>query len=58
MDYDDKRCCSVCKQVCIFSAVACECSNVKVVCPYHYERLCKCGKDKKFIIGMLVIMLV
>ena len=43
-DYDDQRMCLLCKQVCVFSAVACECSARDVSCIRHYHLLCRCGK--------------
>jgi histone demethylase JARID1 len=44
MDYDDRRVCCVCKCVCIFSAVACECNNSRVACIRHESYMCKCAK--------------
>ena len=43
-DYDDQRMCALCKQVCVFSAIACECSASDVSCIRHYHMLCKCDK--------------
>jgi len=42
IDYDDARCCSVCKQCCIFSCVVCKCSQVKVSCVIDRHLSCKC----------------
>ena len=36
--------CLLCKQVCVFSAIACECSAKDVSCIRHYHMLCRCGK--------------
>ena len=44
-DYDDKRMCALCKQVCVFSAIACECNSSDVACIRHYHMLCKCAKN-------------
>lgn len=44
MDYDDRRVCCVCKCVCVFSAVACECNNSRVACTRHEQYMCKCPK--------------
>ena len=44
MDYDDKRVCHVCKCVCVFSAVVCECSYTRVACIRHESLMCKCSK--------------
>ena len=37
--------CLLCKQVCVFSAIACECSAKDVSCIRHYHLLCRCGKN-------------
>lgn len=50
-DYDDLRTCAVCKHVCIFSAIVCECDKVKVSCIRHYNSMCKCNKDKKYLLN-------
>lgn len=44
MDYDDKRVCHVCKCVCVFSAVVCECSFTRVACIRHESLMCKCAR--------------
>ena len=44
MDYDDRRVCCVCKCICVFSAVACECNNSRVSCLRHEAFMCKCAK--------------
>lgn len=51
VDYDDMRCCNICKNACIFSAVACECDKSKVACSRHFHAMCKCPKEKKFLLG-------
>jgi len=51
--FDDMRICYVCKQICVFSAVACECDNHKVSCMRHSTMMCKCSMTKKFLLGML-----
>jgi hypothetical protein len=48
-DYDDKRSCHLCKHVCFFSAVACECSRTRVSCLRHSNLLCKCPSHKKYL---------
>lgn len=50
MDYDDRRMCCVCKTVCVFSAVACECNNSRVSCLRHEHLMCSCAKPKKFLL--------
>ena len=50
-DYDDMRTCCVCKHICIFTAVACECDKSKVTCIRHYNSMCKCPKNKKFMLS-------
>lgn len=50
-NYDDMRCCCMCKHICIFSAVACECDKTKVSCTRHFNLMCRCPKDKKFLLG-------
>lgn len=62
-DYDDQRMCALCKQVCLFSAVGCNCSCSKVTCARHHEYLCltdkpdtkqdkaKSKKHRKFLIS-------
>lgn len=49
-DYDDRRMCELCKGVGVFSAVACECSNVKVSCLRHYHALCRCPHSRKYML--------
>ena len=46
VDYDDQRMCELCKQVCLFSAIGCECSTHKVACSRHFHMLCNCRKEK------------
>eukprot|EP01038_Epipyxis_sp_PR26KG_P007815 gene7815-10617_t len=50
LDYDDHRCCIACKHVCLFSAVGCECNQSAVACIRHDHLLCKCSKNKKFML--------
>lgn len=50
-DYDDMRCCCVCNQACIFTAVACECDQKNVSCVRHYSLMCRCTKEKRFMLG-------
>lgn len=50
-DYDDMRCCCVCNQACIFTAVACECDQKNVACVRHYSQMCRCTKEKRFMLG-------
>lgn len=50
-NYDDMRACCICKHICIFSAVACECNKTRVSCTRHYTSMCKCPKEKKFLLG-------
>ena len=47
-DYDDMRLCHTCRQVCFFSAVACECSQSRVSCLRHGEHLCRCIPAKRY----------
>ena len=49
-DYDDKRLCYVCKHVCFFSAVACECSQSNVSCLRHSHYMCKCPISRRYLI--------
>lgn len=49
--YDEMRCCCVCNHVCIFSAIACECSKEKIACIRHYHVMCKCSKEKKYLLS-------
>lgn len=49
-DYDDKRLCHGCKHVCFFSAVACECSQSKVSCLRHSHYMCRCAKDRRYLL--------
>lgn len=49
-DYDDKRLCHGCKHVCFFSAVACECSQSKVSCLRHSHSMCRCAKDRRYLL--------
>lgn len=50
VEYDDMRACCLCKHVCVFSAVACECDQRRVACIRHWKGMCKCSKDKKFLL--------
>ena len=45
------RVCYLCRHTCIFSAVACECSRERVACVRHFSVLCKCPKEKKFLLS-------
>jgi JmjC domain, hydroxylase/C5HC2 zinc finger len=49
-DYDDKRLCHGCKHVCFFSAVACECSQSKVSCLRHSHYMCRCPRDRRYLL--------
>jgi len=49
-DFDDMRQCHVCKHICVFSAVACECDRTAVSCIRHYNLLCKCSKEHKYLL--------
>ena len=49
-DYDDKRLCHACKHVCFFSAVACECSQSKVSCLRHSHYMCRCTKNRRYLL--------
>eukprot|EP00981_Chlorochromonas_danica_P002524 scaffold487_cov178-Ochromonas_danica.AAC.12 len=51
IDYDDMRACALCKQICVFTAVGCECNRVQVACAAHYHMLCRCSKEKRFMLG-------
>lgn len=51
-DYDDLRNCCLCKQTCLFTAIACECDRDKVTCLRHFSLMCKCPNQKKFLLGM------
>jgi len=49
ISYDEMRTCEICKCVCVFSAVACKCSQSKVSCLRHQlDHMCKCPKDQKY----------
>jgi hypothetical protein len=50
VEYDDMRACCLCKHVCVFSAVACECDQTRVACIRHWKAMCKCQKEKKFVL--------
>jgi hypothetical protein len=50
-DYDDMRRCCICKHICVFTAIACECNKTKVACIRHFQTLCKCSKKKKYALG-------
>ncbi len=45
------RLCCICRQTCVFTAVACECDKNRVSCVRHYNFMCRCAKDKKFMLG-------
>lgn len=47
-NYDDKRQCYKCKHVCFFSAVACECSRLKVSCLRHSNDMCSCPVKRRY----------
>ena len=49
-EYDDMRGCYLCKHICVFSAIACECDRTKVVCIRHYHMLCPCAQEKKYLL--------
>jgi histone demethylase JARID1 len=52
MTYDDMRTCAMCKTVCVFTAIACECSQSKVCCLRHkLDTLCKCPSTKKYMMA-------
>ena len=46
MDYDERRVCHVCKCICVFSAIVCECSYIRVACIRHDSLMCKCSRLK------------
>lgn len=48
--YDEKRECNICKHICLFSAVICQCSNSKVACCRHARFLCKCPSRNKLLL--------
>lgn len=54
-EFDDMRQCHACKQICIFSAVACECDRNKVACIRHFPTMCRCPPTKKFLLGELCL---
>ena len=49
-DYDDLRSCHICKHICLLTAVACECDRNRVACMRHFSVLCKCPKDRKYML--------
>lgn len=49
-DYDDQRLCHGCKHICFFSAVACECSQSKVSCLRHSHYMCRCAKERRYLL--------
>ena len=49
-EYDDLRGCHICKHICVFSAVACECDKAKVACVRHFAVGCQCAKDRKYML--------
>ncbi len=54
-DYDDLRNCCLCKQTCLFTAIACECDRDKVTCLRHFSLMCKCSNQKKFLLGKIIL---
>mmetsp|Transcript_29081 Transcript_29081/g.65358 ORF Transcript_29081/g.65358 Transcript_29081/m.65358 type:complete len:275 (-) Transcript_29081:529-1353(-) len=48
--FDDMRMCGGCKQVCVFSAVACKCDRERVACIRCFEKMCKCPMNDKFLL--------
>jgi len=50
LEYDEKRVCFACKDICFITAVACECSQELVSCLRHYHRMCKCHLEKRFVL--------
>lgn len=46
IEHDDRRACVACKEICIFSAIACECNDSNVSCWRHFELLCRCRKSE------------
>lgn len=54
VEYDEMRSCCMCKNICVFSAVACECNKTNVSCTRHFNLMCKCPKEKKFFLGKLI----
>ena len=52
MNYDEMRTCALCKCVCVFTALACECDSVRVHCLRHrVNQLCSCSVEKKYIVS-------
>ncbi|XP_071961642.1 lysine-specific demethylase 5A-like [Antedon mediterranea] len=43
---DDERQCEHCKTTCFLSAVTCYCSDNKLVCIHHVDKLCSCHPSK------------
>lgn len=50
IEYDDLRLCCICKQVCVLSAIGCECDGKRVCCLGHFNHMCRCPTDKKFLL--------
>jgi histone demethylase JARID1 len=50
IEYDDLRLCCICKQVCVLSAIGCECDSKRVGCLGHFGHMCKCPNDRKFLL--------
>ena len=44
------RNCLLCQHTCVFSAIACECNRTSVACIRHYHLLCKCPKEKNYLL--------
>jgi histone demethylase JARID1 len=49
--YDDKRMCLQCQSVCVFSAIACECSPSVVSCLHHFDSMCTCKSTRRYLIA-------
>jgi JmjC domain, hydroxylase/jmjN domain/C5HC2 zinc finger len=46
MNYDEQRMCYLCKQICFFTAVGCQCSQSKVSCLQHAHCMCTCANSR------------
>jgi JmjC domain, hydroxylase/jmjN domain/C5HC2 zinc finger len=46
MNYDEQRLCYLCKQICFFTAVGCQCSQSKVSCLQHAHCMCTCANSR------------
>eukprot|EP00599_Poterioochromonas_sp_BG-1_P007151 CAMPEP_0173148590 /NCGR_PEP_ID=MMETSP1105-20130129/9812_1 /TAXON_ID=2985 /ORGANISM="Ochromonas sp., Strain BG-1" /LENGTH=537 /DNA_ID=CAMNT_0014063277 /DNA_START=92 /DNA_END=1705 /DNA_ORIENTATION=- len=51
IEYDEMRICCLCKQSCLFTAVACECDRSKVSCLIHFQHMCKCPNNRRFLLN-------